>query len=136
MTARLSAAVALLFLSVLAGCAWWGFALARGILSDSPRAVSVGLTAFFLVQAVTWALTAALIVRARRFRVKAMASAVVLLAGLGLLGNLLYYFTPVAGAPLLVLVGLVSVPVLAMSRPPPFEAGPGRAPRPPADGTS
>jgi hypothetical protein len=115
---------ALAGLSLLVGIVWWLLILYHGALAfgwqqarlqDGTRALIGGLVIFALAQ-ILGCLSAFSLVRRARRSVSIVFTSLVVFVGLILLaGNLLYYFTPVVGAPLVVLAILLSTVILLVA---------------------
>ena len=99
-------------LSVLLGLAWWAVLLQKRPQVAVPHEAVPFLAAFALVQLTAWLLTAPALRWVHRSPSEGSVAGL-LLVSVGLVaGNLLYYFTPVVGAPLLAVVGLVAAVLL------------------------
>jgi hypothetical protein len=102
--------------SVLVGVVWWMVMWQRGALAQLPAEATPFMTAFGVMQVLTWCVVAALLRSVHRSGSLGLTSGSLVVSLALVLGNALFYFTPVVGAPLVGLVGLISAVLLLASR--------------------
>lgn len=106
----MTGAVILYTISIVLGLTWWFIAWQKGALANLPRLGLVMLLGLGIFQILGWAVVFLILRRSLR-RSRSLSSGVVLGISAGILiGNLVWWFTPVLGAPLILLtivVGLV-----------------------------
>ena len=94
--------------SAALGLVWWAMMWRRGALTRLPPQGLPLLAAFLVVQVLAWGLVAGLLPFVHRSSsVRVVARPLLLTIGL-VLGNALFYFTPVIGSPLLAMVALAA----------------------------
>ena len=115
--ASLLSTILVLALTLASGIVWWAKGLYKGAFTPLWSAGFAGyLVAFALVQVWSWFLVLVIHRRAMIASSGTRHRKVLVLAVVLLLANLLYWFTPVAGAPIVLLVSLAGLPLLFRPR--------------------
>ena len=106
----------LLAVSVVIGLAWWVLVWQKGLVGALPSALAPFLVAFGVLQVVGWLLMVPLVRGARNSVPEAGQSAPLVLGAVLILGNALFYFTPVVGAPIIAVAAVAEAGLVARRR--------------------
>lgn len=102
-------AVVLYALSIGLGLLWWFIAWQKGALAEIPRLGLVMLLGLGIFQILGWAVVFLVLRRSLR-RSRSLSGGVLLGISAGILiGNLVWWITPVLGAPLILLITVFGV---------------------------
>lgn len=109
-------AVVLYALSIGLGLVWWFIGWQKGAFARIPSVGSVILVGLGTFQIVGWAVVFLLLRRALRGSLRPPNGLVLGISAGVLLGNLVWYLTPVLGAPLILLVTVAALVQLYLLR--------------------